>query len=323
MTQKQFNVRVLQNYIEDNRPHLSASSVRSYAYRLIGEFKKQHDNEYPKTIDEMKTYFVDRYEHVLKNLEHLDSPQRKTILASLLTISPIDSPAYDTYQKLMKMDMDKYRKWQETQVKSDKEKENWIPASKVREVWSVLEQRVQRFMKSPTKLELYKDDFFDIQDFVILSVYTLIEPRRIADYTYFKIRNINEKEDNYMFIPKNKKLKAKFVFNRFKTDKFYGKQEVEIPNTLKNIILKWMMYNDKDWLLLNIKFQPISSSNLTTKINSIFQKALKDPKLKISVNMLRHIMVSDNPNVPALDKLKDVAEKMGTSVENLILYKKE
>jgi site-specific recombinase XerD len=299
--------------------------VRSYAYRLIGEFKKQHDNRYPKSLSELVDYFRDNYELVLTKLEHLDSAQRKTVLASLLTISPLESKAYEIYQKLMKMDMDKYRKWQESQVKSEKEKKNWISADQVREVWKMLEQRVQRFLKSPTKLPLYKDDFFDLQDFVILSVYTLIEPRRIADYAYFKIRNVNEKEDNFMELPKNKKNKAKFVFNRYKTEKYYGRQEVEIPNTLKTIIQKWMMYNPTDWLFVNIRHEKILASNLTSKINSIFQRALGNPEIKISVNMLRHIMVSDESlkDAPLLEKMKQTAKEMGTSVESLMLYKKE
>lgn len=319
-----FTIHILENYIEDNRPHLSPSSIRSYAYRLIGEFKKQNDNNYPSSVDQMVKYYTDNYEKVLKNLEDIESSKRKTVLASLLTITDMESKAYETYQKLMKMDIDKYRQWQETQVKSDKQKENWISSEDVRKVWKMLEQRVQRFLKSPTKLPLYKDDFFDIQDFVILSVYTMIEPRRIADYAYFKLRNYNEREDNYMLVPKNKKNKARFIFNRYKTEKFYGKQEVDIPTALKNIMEKWMMYNTTDWLFVNMRNQKILASNLTSKINSIFQRALGRKDLKISVNMLRHILVSDEAlkNAPLIEKMKETAEKMGTSVESLMLYKK-
>ena len=59
-----------------------------------------------------------------------------------------------------------------------------------------------------------------------------IPPRRLIDYTEFKMREINPDTDNYM-------NKNTFIFNKYKTAKVYGKQTIDIPVQLRNILNKW------------------------------------------------------------------------------------
>ena len=112
--------------------------------------------------------------------------------------------------------------------------------------------------------------------------------------------------------------KRKFVFNQYKTAKKYNQQTVDIPQRLRNIILRWESKHDNDYLLFDENGSPLSPPRLTLKLNRIFGGK------KISVNMLRHIFITDTvlDNAPALRKLEEVAENMGHSTDQQSLYRK-
>ena len=130
------------------------------------------------------------------------------------------------------------------------------------------------------------------------------------DYTNFKLRNVNEETDNYM-------KGSKFFFNAYKTKNKYGKQSVDIPSKLRYLIHRWTRRHPHDHLLFNEKGMPLAQPRLTAKLNQIFGK-------NISVNMLRHIFISEKvlEDVPALQKLSNIANDMGHSVDQQMLYKK-
>jgi hypothetical protein len=82
-------------------------------------------------------------------------------------------------------------------------------------VYNQLKAEASPLMKKGT---LTRKQFETIQNFVLLSMYVLIPPRRSMDYAVFKIRNFNEasdSEDNYMVNYNKNKRKglASFVFN--------------------------------------------------------------------------------------------------------------
>jgi len=204
-------------------------------------------------------------------------------------------------------DADKYNAEQRKQKKTDTQKENWISQEEVMNIYRQLEKDTRHLF---SKASLSQNELQRLQDYVILSVYTLIPPRRLVDYTAFKLREVNPEVDNYM-------KGNTFVFNNYKTKNKYGKQDVKIPVRLRNIIQKWARKHSNDYLLFSEKGTPLPQSRLTQKLNRIFGK-------NISVNMLRHIFISEKvlDAVPALQKLEGIAEDMGHSVDTQQLYKK-
>ena len=74
-------------------------------------------------------------------------------------------------------------------------------------------------------------------DYLILSLYTLIPPRRNLDYMeMFICKNAGtDEEKNYLEV-NMKNEPYKLVFNKFKTSKSAGSQEVTVPDELKRII---------------------------------------------------------------------------------------
>lgn len=104
---------------------------------------------------------------------------------------------------------------------------------------------------------------------VLLSLYTMLPPRRAKDYGDMKI---NSSTGNSFDI-KNKQ----FIFRNYKTEKVYGEQKIDVPADLYSVLMNYLDGRTSGDLL------PFNTPNLTKKLQKIFK-----PK-KISVNALRHI----------------------------------
>ena len=190
------------------------------------------------------------------------------------------------------------------QKKTDSQQENWITQEETKEIFNRLEKETKPIFK----VGISQSDIEKVQDFIIAAIYTMIPPRRLMDYTEFKIRNINENEDNFL-------KGTTFYFNKFKTAKF-GLDSFIIPIKLKNIIRKWMTIQDSDYLL-SARGRKISTPQLNLRMHRIFGK-------KISVNALRHSFLSEMyKDMPALQQMEKVAEEMGHSVSTALEYVKK
>ena len=147
----------------------------------------------------------------------------------------------------------------------------------------------------------------EIQDYIIMCLYSnvFIPPRRLMDYTNFKMREINKEIDNYMD-------KNTFVFNAYKTSKVYGKQTVVIPVQLRNILNKWNKLTGNDYLLFDKAGKALTNVKLNQRLKSILGN-------NSSVNSIRHGVLSDmfQPDIELQNKMKEVATKMGTSASTI------
>ena len=156
------------------------------------------------------------------------------------------------------------------------------------------------------------------RDYVISSIYTLIPPRRIGDYSIMKsiqiehynnLSIIQKKKNNYILV---KKKKLYFIFFNYKTSRYYGKQEFEIKGILKNILLQWIKINPSNDFLINRNNLSLSSNNLGKIITNIFSNE-KHPN--ISINILRHSFITNKFKIiENLKERKEIAIKMGNSV---------
>jgi hypothetical protein len=128
----------------------------------------------------------------------------------------------------------------------------------------------------------------EIQEYVLLSLYNgHVVPRRALDYVEMKYQHYNKKTENYIDLDKDL-----FVFNVFKTaqkngEDFKGTQMLEIPPSLKKILLKWIAVipREVDTLLFNSNLEPLSAVSLNQRLNKIFGGAK-------SVNSLRHFYLT-------------------------------
>lgn len=223
----------------------------------------------------------------------------KTRLSALFVIT--NNKAYHTD---MMTNIQKYNTETNKQEKNEKQKENWMTAQEIENIYDNMETSIKPLWK---KKNLSTKELMKIQDFVILSLFTLIPPRRAMDFVFFKINNIDTNKDNFI---KGNSL----VFNTYKTSTQKGQQTIKIPKELKSLLTKYIkLISDKsDYLLFNNKIEQLSIPNFTLRLNKIFGK-------KVSVNMLRHIYLSEK-HADNLKEMKDDFAKMGSSLKQSNTY---
>jgi len=254
-------------YIKGKRDTLGDSSITTYASILKNLYQKVYgtgDVDLTKFEDPKKT---------LKFLENMPPNRRKTILSALVIITDNKE-----YRNQMLEDVRNYNAEISKQQKTENQEANWVEGGELKSLYADLKQTADLLYKKKT---LTGADLQQIQSFIILSVLGgfFIPPRRSKDFCDFKIKNIDTAKDNFM-------EKNKFVFNSYKTQKYYGRQEIEIPVMLKNIIRKWIAVNPTDYLLFDTNGNPLTSVKLNQRLNKMFGK-------KASVNALRHTFLTD------------------------------
>jgi hypothetical protein len=297
--------------IKDNRPNISLSSVKTYISNI-------------KSVAKALNTKLDTIEDIIKNsdeifnyLEGQKLNVRKTKLSAFVVLldrgkdnDADTSKILVKFRKRITKDGADYEERENKQELTDSQKENYISWDEVLKVYNNLKTEAEPLMKLQ---RLTLNQFKKLMDYVLLSMYVLIPPRRSLDYADFRIRNIDEKEHNYMTLKNIKRKKVPFlIFNKYKNSTRLGKQEIEIPNTLRNIITSWIKLNPYDYLIVNGKGNKITQSKINDMLNNIFGK-------RIGSSMLRHIYLTDKYGDVNLQELKQTTHDMGSSDINRTL----
>lgn len=302
---KDSNQNVKMEFIKEDilksRPNLSKSSVNTYYSILKNLYKKLggDEKEYQKDLFKKKD-LVD------ETLKDMPASKRKTLLSALV-IYIDDEKIKDHYREQMMKDI-KVAKEETISQKRDETKD-WIDWPDVLNVHNALRKDTYYIFKSN---DLTPKEKNILQDFILLSLYVLIPPRRSMDYMELRNKNFDTNEDNYIDYKKNK-----LVFNKYKTSKYYKRQEVDLPRELKNILMKWDKYNDSDYVLNDINGNKLNQVKLNQRLNKIFD-------MKISVNALRHSYLTNKyGNIPDLKDMLQTADEMGHDLGTALTYVKK
>ena len=118
---------MLLNILKKNKPNITESSLKTYNSTLTNFYYENH----PKNSNIDINWFDNQDEiiNILKNKNN-----RKRILAALMAITDNN----DKYKKLMYDDLKIYNEEQDKQLKTDKQKENWIEYDKIIEIYNQL-----------------------------------------------------------------------------------------------------------------------------------------------------------------------------------------
>jgi hypothetical protein len=289
----------IEELIKEKRPNLSNSSLKTYDSILRNLHKKVFNSE------DYKKANYDDVERIIKYLKDLEPRKRKTILSALVIITDKKE-----YRDLMLDDIKEYNKEEAKQTKTKEQENNWIDKQELEDLYTFY----YKLSKTIYEKKQYDNrDYQQIQDFIILSLLggVFIPPRRSKDYVNFKIRNIDMTNDNYL---KGNKL----IFNSYKTAKTYGKQEINIPRPLKQILTKWIKINPTDYLLFDSQGNQLSNVKLNQRLNKLFGK-------KASVNQLRKTYLSDKYGdlIDKHNELKKDFKDMGSSELQETIYIKK
>ena len=301
----------IQEVIMTNRPNLSQSSLRTYMSNIN---KTSKDIEKPlETLDDV----IANCKTILEVLMKYKPSIRKTKLSAFIVIldrkdqTPEDiAKIIEGFRTQMFLDAEHVDKEQDKQKLTDKQEKNFITWDQVLKIYNDLKIEAEPLFKLET---LNTRQFSRRQDYVLLSMYVLIPPRRSLDYAKFKIRNCNPEVDNCM-VSKSKKKPSVFVFNSYKNSGRLGKQEMEVPNALRNIITKWSAKNPNDYLIVNNKGGPIEQPKINSILNNIFKR-------QIGSSMLRHIYLTHKYGNVDLEDIKETTEAMGNNqIERTLRY---
>lgn len=291
----------IKDYIKKKRSTLSDSSLTTYASVLKSLYKKVFGEG---KIDWER---FDNTKAVMDFLQDVPPNKRKTILSALVIIT-----GKTEYRDKMLSDVRDYNKEIQKQEKTPAQEENWVDDKQVKEVFEALRTDAVALMKKKTALKA--SDLQDIQNFIIMALLggIFIPPRRSKDFCDFKIKNVDDKKDNFL-------KKGKMVFNSYKTFKTYGTQEVDIPKPLATILNAWLKINPTEWLLFDSNMNHLTPVKLNQRLNKIFGDK------KIAVNALRHSYLTGK-YADTIAKNKEIDETMtdmGSSKSQLLSYVKK
>lgn len=276
--------------LKENRPNLSDSSIKTYTTLIKSVCKNVF-----KDMEITEKDLNDDYKKVLEYYKEKPSASRKTYLSALFVLTKNKH-----YQNEMNDDIQKVKTFNDTQEKTETQKENWLSQDKLDEVFNNLETNAKHLFKKTT---LTGKEQQQLVDYILLLVMNgrLISPRRSMDYTEFKIKNIDKDKDNYMD-------KLEFVFNKYKTNKFYNTQRVTIPNQLRLIINKWSKINPTNYLLFDANQNKLTSAKVNQRFNKLFAG-------RQGSNSIRHLFLTSKfgYTIEQQKEMDKTAEEMGTS----------
>jgi hypothetical protein len=283
------DVQQLREIITEKRPTLKDTTIKSY----ISILKSVYHQVYPedKSIDVLKFNDTKKFLDYLMN--NFDPSVRKTYLSTLVVLTENDE-----YRTQMMEDVVSTQEMKENNEMNDKQKENQVTKKEIEALLRVLKQDVKLIYKNksytPTNL-------LTIQNMILLNLFSKIEPRRSKDYWMFRIRNIDDKVDNYLD-------GDEMVFNSYKTQTTYGTQRITLPSTLLRMIKKYIAVipSEQDYLFFTVTGKQMNSVLLNQRFNSIFGGR------HVSINSFRHAYVSEK--YQSYIDLKDSFHKMGSSM---------
>ena len=296
----------LKEYIKSKRPNLSAGSLATYKSILSNLYSKFHDGE-KKNID--VSFFSKNYKEILDHLKDVEPVKRKTTLSALVVVCDDDVCKY--YREPMMEDIKHAKSISIEQKMTDKQKQNWITQDQLREkfdsLYDALKVKLVQKKIEPKTLSEFSDLLL-----LALTSGLYIPPRRSLDWTEMKVKGYDKKKDNYI-------MKGKFYFNRYKTDKTYGLEVIDIPAELQTLLKKYISYlpSSQEYLFVNNKGTKINSVKVALTLNKIFGK-------NVSINALRHSYITEKyKGVPALKEMMLTAQQMGHSLETALEYIKK
>jgi len=288
--------KIIYDKIKVLKPKLSDQSLKTYSQVLFRLYYNIHSDNEPFEFS-----FFEQQVNVLKELKDYQPKSRKTYLSALIA----STQKNELYKKLMNEDIKTYNDIIETGIKTESENNNWITIEDIKNKYFEL---VERYGYLINKNKINMKDFQHLQDLIIISlcsgIYPELPPRRAQDWTEFKIKNIDDKKDNFL---NNDTL----IFNKYKTKVYYGSSKILLNNELNLLLDKYIELNPYEYLLVNSKGEKLTEITLNQKIKKIFDN-------KGGINIFRKVFITNlYSNIP---NIKDISEKMGHSIESAMKF---
>ena len=246
--------------IKTSRPNLKESSIKLYINNIKKLNRQINDQDKLVSIS-----FLLNKKKVDEKLEDKSLSTIKTYYASIIVIlksmdknNTMDK-IIEEYSTHMIALQEKYKKNEINQIKSQKQEKNWVDYEEMISILNNYRKKIN-YEKIPLKIELNKNEFNLLQEYLILMLYLGDQnnhPPVRLDFAGMKIINFDaynklEKKDlNYLVIKsRNNKF---FDFNDFKTMDKFKNGVINISSKINKILNIWLKFNKSNYLLLNSK----------------------------------------------------------------------
>lgn len=304
----------------DNK--LAQSTIKSYWFRfkqLVEYIKNENNNDFNllylikyknKVIDIINHYIVNNSTKIVYISSILYVLNYFIINKNYINIDDLNiiKNDYKTYFTKIRNEI----KENNTGEFSEKEKENILSYSEITNIFNDNYNKYIDIIKKKTIVKI--DDYYKIQNMVILSFYVLIMPVRNKEIASLKYKKYDDNTDNYIDI--NNKL---LIFNDYKTSKKYKKNIIDLKdnNKLIDLIKSFILFKNKNGFKKEYLFNSNTDTNLdkssiTHRLNAIINK-------KISSSMIRKIFITDNKG-DYINNLNNTAKNMMNSPNVLISH---
>lgn len=311
----------LSHLIKEKRK-IRDTTLKTYIFNLTKLHKLMDLGNEVNSLD-----FLLNKKKVDKALENKKLSTKKTYYASIIVALMAEGNHDDIvekYRKEMETMAENYKKIQEEQVKTETQAENWISLDKLKKVMNDYKKDIRQ--KGLCKKDnLDKKEMELIKKWLVANLYLNPDnPPMRLDYANMKIikeadyKKLKDEDKNHNYLVVKSRNQKHFHFGDYKTKKQYGNKLIKVSSPLNSVINCWLKFNNTEYLLNNSKNEPMTENNLTKFLTKTFSPTGKN----VSVNMLRHIFISDNFK-PELQKKKDIADKMGHSTSQQELYIKK
>jgi hypothetical protein len=290
----------LNNVFEQRDKPISDSSKKLYTRNLM----KLNNNN-----DITNFNFLKEPKHILNMIkDYKPTTQRSYIIAICTVLKNSKNPnLYDMYFEILSNFNNQLKVRTD---KSDSQKENWLSNDSIDKISSDLKSKVVKKVRN-------KEDYMNLLNHMVLSLYTMHAPRRNIDYSLMKLsNNMSDDKFNYLDIDKQQ-----FIFNNYKTQGKYNSVVVNIEDELMKVISLYLSNHPEKSKLknktYNIHFLKtfynediIKSQDMTRILNTVFGKS-------IGSSMLRNMYLS-NKYSNIIENLKKDTTDMGTSVDTAL-----
>jgi len=292
-----------------NEKKLAESSVKLYLRNL----EKLNDDAPLKNLN-----FLKEIDKITGKLTKYKENTKRGYLISITSVLSLDKSSkpkqklYDDYFKLMMEKNKELKAVESSNEKTDTQEKNWITQDEVKTHWNALKEKVDTFKSK----ELTETQYNILLQFVVLSLYVLLPPRR-NEYQHTQIvksaSETSPTDTNYLDLDHNR-----FLFNKYKTSKKEGQTSIEIPEELKAVLNTYIKFHPLIKGKITKKFQavpflvyydgkPLDQVNSITRVlNKVFGK-------KVGSSMLRHIYLTAKYG-DTLEEMKEDSKEMGHSV---------
>lgn len=233
---------------------VGASSKNLY----IKNLKRLNENQ---PVEDIK--FLSRPASIMRKIADFKPTTQRTFIISIISLLsqlPKIKKLYDKYYEILLKVND--------QIKSDNDNNNkadrLINWESVEEKQEELKEDVDKFRG---KASINQAEYDKLLQYVVLSLYTLIPPRRNKDYL---MMDVVDKYDSSMDADRNyySRQSNEFIFNNYKTAKTFKQQRQEIPFKLQEVLDIYMKYRPKEnpAFLVYYNKKPLKQINAITRI---------------------------------------------------------